>query len=1653
MTKPFKFSSNLMVFVCCVLFLLPPVVAFGQITNVTDDQSTPTPGAGHNYLGMVNETVNPANGSVSFRLAVPVPKGRGVTPPLTIAYDSNGTFHAVAASMGSATWTSNNGFGNYGWSNTLPMLTWSYITANKDVSGTVYYCDYVTDFVFQDPNGGRHFLGMSANIDTYGQCTPYFSLNTQFFGGDDFYSAIATQSTAGLVMVYSPLDGSAYSFTVSPSAGSAIADWMEDRNGNRVTYNLDSYYNTITVSDTLGRTAATLSAVSSSLSTVSVSGLANPYQITRGNQYFYMPSPGQTFMQQQSGQYCQTGPIPALNGYEDVPTSITLPNGQSYQFTYDSTYGLLTQITYPTGGWVKYTWGVNSRADLIILPDTLNDPAACQWTYDVPAVTERQVSFDGSTVALTQTFSYSTNFYPSVGQPYKTTTVTTTDNLRNSTTVTDYNYNPVTTPSGPNDNTYYAGEVPVEGRVQYYDGSSNLQRTVNKTWSDASLMTCESVTQGGITMRTDYSPGAGVPLSNKKEWDWGQAPACGTAASGTPRRETQISYQSFNINAYDSSYWSPTWVTPAFGRPSSVTTYYNGAQAAQTNYTYDGAGLQSSSVAGTGHDNTRYGTSFAARGNATTKSQWLNTGGSLPWNYTYDDAGQQRSVQDPNGNSTTYSYVDDDAYLAGITYPSTNGHAHTLSFTYNSADGQLASSTDQNSQTTTYFYGENGDLLDRLTGINHPDCTVCSSTVHSVSTTYNDSAPSPSVTTSTLLQSGQSSTSEAIMDGVGHTIQTQLQTDPGGTDYAATTYDGLGRVWTVSNPYRSTSDSTYGLTTTTYDPLGRTISVAHPEGSTTSTSYSASGNTYCSTVSDPASKQRTLCSDALGRLLNVTEAGLNYSTSYTYNGLDDLLTVTQGGQTRTFSYDSAKRLLSAANPESGTTTYTYDGDSNVLTRQDARSITTTYSYDALNRLTSKSYSDGTPTATLSYDETTVTLGSWTSPTLANHIGRLTHTTTSGSTLQTATVQDYDPMGRPQHYWQCTPLNCGSSSIWTAAYTYDFAGDVTSWNHPAGFTITQTINGAKEISQVTSSLSDATHPASLATVTYTPFGSVSALQNGCVGSGCTPLQETYLYNKLLEMGVEELGTSSNHSADSCRVYNYYVGVNNASSCSESPSAWPQGSNNNADVAGYYYVDNANTSLSHAATYSYDAVNRLGSAAATGNVTYSQAFTYTGDGSTGQFGNMSCAPAGPGCVAFTYSASTNRITTSGYSYDAAGNVTGDGTRTYQWDAESRLTVAYVSGIAVQTNTYNALGQRVRDVTQSVTTDEAYGAGGNLLWRYTGNSSTNRSFVPFSGGILAEYWSGGTLFDHPDEIGSTTISSDYTGNNLAERLFYPYGEPWTGIDLNNFNMHQTFAQLPDYDAETDQYNTLNRHYSPSGRWMSPDPGGMNVIHLDAPQTWNLYAYVANNPTTTADPSGLDPAPPPVDQDALKKCDPDTECNIVEDKLKGNNAQAEWHTWDDRVGQQVVVQGTTTTTSTDADGNTTTTVTSTTARYSTVEGHEGEFNGATQSVTTSVTSTQGKLLSESGTGPMRVAQGSAARSLGSDAINSTIAQTVPGGARLFARTLGQDVHDHPGKYAAAAVEVGIAATPFGVLEVPKVAIEVWWGLMHVLHEVSSAP
>lgn len=75
--------------------------------------------------------------------------------------------------------------------------------------------------------------------------------------------------------------------------------------------------------------------------------------------------------------------------------------------------------------------------------------------------------------------------------------------------------------------------------------------------------------------------------------------------------------------------------------------------------------------------------------------------------------------------------------------------------------------------------------------------------------------------------------------------------------------------------------------------------------------------------------------DGLGRLTAVWEVeggGSSYLTTYTYGANNLLQKVTQGAQTRTFTYDSLGRMTASVQRESGTVSYTYDNVGNVTSR-------------------------------------------------------------------------------------------------------------------------------------------------------------------------------------------------------------------------------------------------------------------------------------------------------------------------------------------------------------------------------------------------------------------------------------------------------------------------------------------------------------------------------------------------------------------------------------------------------------------------------------------------------------------------------------------------------------------------------------------------
>ena len=92
------------------------------------------------------------------------------------------------------------------------------------------------------------------------------------------------------------------------------------------------------------------------------------------------------------------------------------------------------------------------------------------------------------------------------------------------------------------------------------------------------------------------------------------------------------------------------------------------------------------------------------------------------------------------------------------------------------------------------------------------------------------------------------------------------------------------------------------------------------------------------------------------------------------------------------------------------------------------------------------------------------------------------------------------------------------------------------------------------------------------------------------------------------------------------------------------------------------------------------------------------------------------------------------------------------------------------------------------------------------------------------------------------------DVWGTRLPTNL--PFGE-WTG---SGFQSEEGFTGDLFDNADGYVFHTPFRQYTQAqGRWMTPDPAGLAAVDPTNPQTWNLYAYVGNNPTTYNDPLGL--------------------------------------------------------------------------------------------------------------------------------------------------------------------------------------------------------
>jgi len=107
--------------------------------------------------------------------------------------------------------------------------------------------------------------------------------------------------------------------------------------------------------------------------------------------------------------------------------------------------------------------------------------------------------------------------------------------------------------------------------------------------------------------------------------------------------------------------------------------------------------------------------------------------------------------------------------------------------------------------------------------------------------------------------------------------------------------------------------------------------------------------------------------------------------------------------------------------------------------------------------------------------------------------------------------------------------------------------------------------------------------------------------------------------------------------------------------------------------------------------------------------------------------------------------NRITDTGYNYDAAGNMISDNLHTYTYDAENRLT--QVDGGATATYIYDAEGQRLQKTTGGANIVYLRNTAGNIVGETDGGDGLNIGYVYVGSQLLAEYEANTTHFVHKD------------------------------------------------------------------------------------------------------------------------------------------------------------------------------------------------------------------------------------------------------------------------------------------------------------------
>jgi RHS repeat-associated protein len=205
-----------------------------------------------------------------------------------------------------------------------------------------------------------------------------------------------------------------------------------------------------------------------------------------------------------------------------------------------------------------------------------------------------------------------------------------------------------------------------------------------------------------------------------------------------------------------------------------------------------------------------------------------------------------------------------------------------------------------------------------------------------------------------------------------------------------------------------------------------------------------------------------------------------------------------------------------------------------------------------------------------------------------------------------------------------------------------------------------------------------------------------------------------------------------------------------------------------------------------------------------------------------------------------------------YDANGNTTLSGGRTFAYDSENRLTSMNNGAVSI---VYDGFGNRVAETASGVTTkylveDDVNPTGLPQVFDETVNGVVTRTYTyglqridenqQINGTWAPSFYgydSGGTVRQLTNPSGAVTDTYNYDafGNKLSS----------TGITPNNY-----LCRGEEFDTDLGLYYLRARYYNPkTGRFLSRDSvDGSSVL----PVTFHKYLYVGDNPIRFVDPLG---------------------------------------------------------------------------------------------------------------------------------------------------------------------------------------------------------